>query len=51
VKNNIKTLEEKIDSKYKDLLAKKICKYALKEKEEYLVNGIEYIHRELENMC
>lgn len=32
-------------------MAKKIIKYILKEKDEYLVNGIEYVHRQLPNMC
>jgi hypothetical protein len=32
-------------------LGKKIIKYVLKEKEEHLVNGIEYVHRHLPNMC
>lgn len=40
VKSGVKTLEERIDLKYKDLLAKKLLKNSLKQKEFFLVNGI-----------
>jgi hypothetical protein len=32
------------------LLGKGVLRYAPKQKEVYLVNGIEYIHRELEGL-
>ena len=40
VKSGAKTLEEKIEQKYKELLTKKILKISLKQKEFFLVNGI-----------
>ena len=40
VKSGAKTLEEKIDQKYKELLTKKILKNSLKQKDFFLVNGI-----------
>jgi hypothetical protein len=50
LKSGIKTLNEKIEIKYKELLSKGILKYAPKHKEQYLVNGIEYVHLELANL-
>ena len=49
-KSGAKTYLEKIDRKYKDLLAAKVLKHNLKQKEVFLVNGIEYIHRELDSV-
>lgn len=48
VKSGAKTYMEKVENKYKELLTKKILKYNLKEKETFLVNGIEYIQRYLD---
>lgn len=49
-KSGTKTYEEKIEKKYKDLLAAKVLKHNLKQKEVFLVNGVEYIHRELDSI-
>jgi hypothetical protein len=50
LKSGAKTYGERIESKYQELLTKKVLKHSLKQKEIYLVNGIEYIHRELESV-
>lgn len=51
VKNNVKTINEKIEATYKKLLKENILKHEFQKREEFLVKGIEYSLIELSNLC
>ena len=50
-RNNIRTLSEKIDATYGKLLKNGTLKHEYKDKDEFLVNGVEYYLREVEGLC
>lgn len=50
-RNGTKTLPEKVEAKYRELLMRKVLRHGLKQRESYLVNGIDYIVRELESVA
>ena len=50
LRSGAKTLSEKVEGKYRELLARKVLRHGLKQRETQLVNGIEYILRELDSV-
>lgn len=45
LRSGAKTLPERVEAKYRELLSRKVLRHGLKQREVHLVNGIEYIIR------